>query len=74
NSLKFKNLIHSASVTNSAMKETSDLREKWGDGSSPSEAHGGGVGGSWLGWRGTGAVTDYILIIKSHGRSRGSIY
>jgi hypothetical protein len=43
-------------ISISVMRETSDLIEECGDGSSTYEAHCGGRG-SWQGWRGTGAVS-----------------
>jgi len=50
----------------SVMRETSDLIEKYGDGSSPSEAHCGGWEGLGKDGGETGAVTDYIFIIKCY--------
>jgi len=56
------------------MRETSDLIEKCGDGSSPSEAHCGGWEGLGKDGGGTGAVTDYTFIINCHRNRDASKY
>jgi len=47
-------------ISISVKNETYYQLRYYGGGSRPSEAHGGGRGGFWQGWRGTGAVIDDI--------------
>jgi len=62
----YKFFSSKVSISISVMRETFDLIEKCGNGSSSSEAHCGGLEGLGKDGGGTGAVTDYPFIINCH--------